>query len=92
MSIWKTHIPEPCSYQVSTSSGAVNAGLPCIFMGVWPTTSGTMQIKDGDAIVGSVLTLTASAVIFPFGNCGMIFTSLSISASAAVGTILFKGA
>jgi len=91
MSKWRTHIPEGCSSQRSVSTGTVNGGAPCIFMGIWPTTVGTMMIKDGNTELGPAITLTASGIVFPFGDCGIVCgTALSISASAAVGTILFK--
>jgi len=90
MSIWRADQADACAYQVSVSTGTVQGGKALVFMGLWGTTAGTMAIRDGATELG-VLTVSAGVVAFPFGSGGLrISTSLTISASAAVATILFR--
>ncbi len=79
--------PSSLSKAVSQSSGTVKGSAGTLFH-ILPTTAGDFDIKDGNT---SVARIAVTTVPFNFGPWGIPFTtSISISASAAVGTFVYK--
>lgn len=76
----------PANYVPSISTGVAKADSG-ILKGVWGTTAGTMALSDGTTALGLVTVSAGIITLFP--EPGLRFnTRLSISASAAVATIL----
>jgi len=79
--------PASISKAVSTSSGTVKASAGTLFM-ILPTTAGDLDIKDGNTSIGRIAVTTA---VVNFGPWGIPFgTTISVSASAAVATFVYK--
>lgn len=72
---------------VSVSSGAVKASAGTLFM-ILPSTAGDIEIKDGNTVLTRIAVTT---VPINFGPWGIPFgTTISVSASAAVCTYVYK--
>lgn len=79
--------PASISKAVSTSSGTVKASAGTLFM-ILPTTAGDLDIKDGNTSIGRLAVTTS---VINFGPWGIPFgTTISVSASAAVATFVYK--
>jgi hypothetical protein len=80
--------PASLSKAVSLSTGTIKASAGSLFM-VLPTTSGDINIMDGTTSVARIAVVAATPR--EFGPWGIPFTtSISISASAAVATYVYK--
>jgi hypothetical protein len=75
-----------CTYAVSISTGTVKA-TPGVLFGFWGGTAGTMAVKDGANLLG-IVTISAN-VIVSLATPIACATSITISASAAVATVLY---
>lgn len=74
------------TYGVSLSSGNVKAS-PGVLMGYFPTTSGDMEFKDGNTSVFRVAIVAGTVSNIPPIR---FLTSISLSASAAVATLIYR--
>lgn len=80
--------PASLSKAVSTSSGTIKNGAGTLF-GWLATTSGDIDIKDGNTSIARIAIV--SGVATQLGPWGIPFgTTISISASAAVATYVYK--
>jgi hypothetical protein len=80
--------PASLSKAVSLSTGTIKASAGTLFT-VLPTTSGDINIMDGTTSVARIAVVAATPR--EFGPWGIPFTTnISISASAAVATYVFK--
>ena len=80
--------PASLSKAVSLSTGTIKASAGTLFM-VLPTTSGDINIMDGTTSVARIAVVAATPR--EFGPWGIPFTTnISISASAAVASYVYK--
>lgn len=76
------------SKAVSQSSGTVKGSAGTLYT-IWCTTSGSFDLKDGNTVAATIS--TSAGAVYQFGPWGIPFgTTISVSASAFVGTFVYK--